>query len=160
VRTYARAPDGSRGVWFLSLEASRLPAVLGARAAYRLPYYWARMRLSCRSNTVFYRSSRRWPGPLGASTDVAIEIGAPYDAVELRDLDHFLTARWRLFAFFGRRLGYASVWHLPWPLHSARVVKLDQDLFQVAGLPAPQGDPLVHYSPAIDVRVSAPKLLD
>lgn len=40
VRTYVRGPDGSTGVWFLSLEASRLAAVVTARATYRLPYYW------------------------------------------------------------------------------------------------------------------------
>jgi hypothetical protein len=25
-----------------------------------------------------------------------------------------------------------------------------------AGLPAPKGDPLVHYSPGVDVRISRP----
>lgn len=160
VRTYVRAPDGSRGVWFFSLEASRLAAVLAARSAYALPYQWARMRLARRGDTMHYSSSRRWPGPAGAATDVAVEIGRAFEPAELRDLDHFLTARWRLYARFGRGLGFAVVWHVPWPLHSARVVKLHQDLFQAAGLPAPRGEPLVHYSPGVDVRVSAPRLLN
>ena len=43
VRTYVRGPDGHRGIWFLSLDASRLGAVAMARRTYRLPYMWARM---------------------------------------------------------------------------------------------------------------------
>src|SRR4051812_8969252 len=46
VRTYVRGPDGERGIWFFSLEASRLAAVAGARLTYRLPYRWARMRVN------------------------------------------------------------------------------------------------------------------
>jgi len=34
VRTYVIGPDGSRAVWFFSLDAARLAAVLGARVAY------------------------------------------------------------------------------------------------------------------------------
>ena len=38
VRTYVRGPDGERGIWFFSLEADRLAAVVGARLSYGLPY--------------------------------------------------------------------------------------------------------------------------
>lgn len=31
VRTYVRGPDGERGIWFFSLEAARIAAVIGAR---------------------------------------------------------------------------------------------------------------------------------
>lgn len=48
VRTYTVGPDGTRGVFFLTLEADRLVPVLAARASYRLPYPWARMSLSDR----------------------------------------------------------------------------------------------------------------
>ena len=41
LRTYVIGPDGSRAVWFFSLEAARLAAVLGARIGYHLPYFWA-----------------------------------------------------------------------------------------------------------------------
>ena len=39
VRTYAVGPSGERGVWFFSLDASRLAAVVTARATYRVPYF-------------------------------------------------------------------------------------------------------------------------
>src|SRR3954462_2189085 len=41
VRLYSREPDGTRGVVFLSLDASRLAAVLAARAA-GIAYVWSR----------------------------------------------------------------------------------------------------------------------
>src|ERR1041384_4832910 len=33
LRTYVRGPDGIRGIWFFSLDAARLLAVLGARVS-------------------------------------------------------------------------------------------------------------------------------
>ena len=44
-RTYVRAPDGTPGVWFFSLDAARAHAVLGARLTFGLPYAWSRMRV-------------------------------------------------------------------------------------------------------------------
>lgn len=43
VRTYVRDGRGRSGIWFLSSDAARLPAVLAARASYRLPYFWSDM---------------------------------------------------------------------------------------------------------------------
>ena len=45
VRTYVRGPDGRAGIFFFSLEASRLGAVVAARWWYQLPYMWAAMRI-------------------------------------------------------------------------------------------------------------------
>ncbi|MFN8423535.1 MAG: DUF2071 domain-containing protein [Anaerolineae bacterium] len=39
VRTYAVAPDGRRGVWFFSLDATSRLAVRAARAWFGLPYF-------------------------------------------------------------------------------------------------------------------------
>src|SRR5579872_1671599 len=43
VRTYVRAPRDPEkpGVFFFSLDAASLLAVLGARAGFGLPYFWA-----------------------------------------------------------------------------------------------------------------------
>ena len=43
VRTYVRDRHGRVGIWFLSLDAARLGAVVTARVAYGLPYFWAAM---------------------------------------------------------------------------------------------------------------------
>jgi len=156
VRTYARAADGTTGVWFLSLDAARFGAVAVARTGYHLPYYWSRMRIGTFGSVVTYESSRRWPGPRGAESKAVIDVGAPFAADELGDRDHWLTARWRLYSHQPRGLRYAQADHAPWVLHRATVRHLDDELVVAAGLPAPTGEPLVHWSPGVGVRIGWP----
>jgi uncharacterized protein len=158
VRTYVRDHAGRPGIWFFSLEASRLGAVVGARAApYRLPYFWSSMRLGERGNQIAYQSRRRWPGPRPAASRVRISIGTPIAAADVTPLEHFLTARWMLFSGAGGRLLSARACHDPWPLQRAQASVVEDHLLTTAGLPAPEGEPLVHYSPGVDVAISRPE---
>jgi uncharacterized protein YqjF (DUF2071 family) len=157
VRTYVRAPGGGAGVWFFSLDAARKVAVHGARALYHLPYKLADMSVECNPGAVHYVSSRRDPG--GAYANILIEPDDALTPVEACDLDHFLTARWRLFTVLRGGLGYVQVEHPPWPLARARVLSIEQNLIPAAGLPAPQGPPVVHYSHGVEVKVGKPRLL-
>jgi len=160
VRTYVRAPDGTTGVWFLSLDAARASAVVTARTTYRLPYFWSKMSVTTAGPIVTYQSRRRRPGPVGASCDVAIEVGPAFAPDQLHALDHWLTARWRLFSVSGHGQRFARADHPPWPLHSARLLHCDDELIAAAGLPEPQGDPIVHWSPGVEVRIGFPHRLD
>jgi uncharacterized protein YqjF (DUF2071 family) len=156
VRTYVRSADGAHGIWFFSLDAARLGAVLVARSTYRLPYFWSEMSIERAAPRISYRCRRRWPSPRGARSDVVIDIGDPFDVDELTELDHFLTARWSLFSAPRSGLHHALAHHEPWPLHRATVVELHDELVAAAGLPAPAGQPLVHYSPTVEVRIGWP----
>ena len=62
VRTYVRDHEGRSGVWFFSLDAARLGAVVVARTTYRLPYFWSSMRLAQRGDEIAYSCQRRVPG--------------------------------------------------------------------------------------------------
>ena len=75
VRTYVTAPDGTTGIWFFSLEAARLGAVVTARGTYRLPYFWAAMAVERAGVRWTYTTQRRWPGPRGASSTVVVDGG-------------------------------------------------------------------------------------
>ncbi len=151
VRTYVVDHNGVPGVWFFSLDAARLPAVIGARAAYALPYFWARMSVACNGKIVRYSSRRRFSA-LGRC-DIEVEIG---DAIaQPSELEIFLTARYRLYAQRRKRILNADVKHPPWNLQRATVVKLDQDLLQAAGLPAVRSQPLAHFGGRVDVLVGA-----
>jgi uncharacterized protein len=156
VRTYVRGRDGTSGIWFFSLDAARLGAVLVARMTYRLPYFWSEMAIDRQGSTITYSCRRRWPGPRGARSAATVEIGERYRPEELSELDHFLTARWALFSAPRSGLHHALASHQPWPLHRGRVVDLDDQLVTAAGLPAPEGTPLVHYSPTVEVRIGWP----
>lgn len=164
VRTYVRAADGSTGVWFLSLDAARLPAVVTARSTYRLPYFWSRMSVRSRPGTrgqwhVDYDSRRRWPGPRGARSGVGVDVGAPFGPDELSDLDTWLTARFRLYAETPNGLRTARAAHDPWVLFRADLTRLDDQLVVATGLPVPSGEPIVHWSPGVDVRIGLPEMI-
>ena len=156
VRTYVRDQAGRPGIWFLSLDAARAGAVAVARASYGLPYFWSSMGLSRAGRDVSYHCRRRVPGP-GAVSEVRVRIGEAFDPASLGDQDHFLTARWRLFSVFAGRQLSARAEHQPWPLYRAEALAVRDGLIPAAGPPAPAGDPLVHYSPGVDVRIGLPE---
>lgn len=155
VRTYVTDRQGRSGIWFFSLDATRLGAVITARTTYRLPYFWSRMRLERDGGRITYGCHRLWPGPSHPGSRVELTVGAPFSVDELHDLDHFLTARWALFSVAGRhgdRHRYALAVHDPWPLHRVDVLKCDDELVEAAGLPRPKDPPIVHFSDGVPVR--------
>ncbi|PSK66401.1 hypothetical protein B0E53_01650 [Micromonospora sp. MH33] len=155
VRLYSVDGTGRRAVVFRSLDASRLVPVLVAQLSLRLPYKWSAMRLDRDGDRLTYRCRRRWPGPAGASSRMAVRVGAPI--ADPTPLEHFLTARWGLHTrAYGRTLHLPN-WHPQWPLHRAELLHLDDGLVAAAGLPPPAGPPVsVLYSPGIPVVFGGP----
>ncbi len=153
LRTYVVGPDGLDAIWFFTLEADSLATVLGARGAFGVPYRWADMAVDV-GDRVTYRSTRRPPYP-GAGHHIVVEPGQPLAHDEVPERDHFLTGRWRACASIAGRPAYVAVEHQPWALHRATVHRLDEDLLADAGLPPPEEEPLVHYSPGVDARLGA-----
>jgi uncharacterized protein len=155
VRLYSVDAHGRRGVVFRSLDASRLIPVIIARTAFRLPYVWSRMAIRHSGDTITYTGTRRWPGPRGAHSRIAVRTGERIE--EPTELEHFLTARWGMHnTFFGRPM-YLPNTHPRWPLHRADLIECDEDLIAAAGLPEPAGPPVsVLYSPGVPVRFGRP----
>ena len=141
VRTYVVGPDSSRGIWFFTLEAARGAAVAGATAVYGLPYRWASMDVRQDGGNFHYWSRRG-----EATTDIVVEPGLP---AETTGLELFLTARFRLFSFRNKRLRFADVEHEPWPLKSARGLKINQTLLRSLSIDEPRGDPMIHHSTGV-----------
>jgi hypothetical protein len=162
VRTYVRGPDGRRGIWFLSLDADRLGAVVVARRWYRIPYVWGATRLTETPRTVRYESRRRWPGPAGAELRLTVAPTEPIAPSDITELERFLTCRWRLYspaplALPATRIRFVTtqVEHPPWSLRRARVLELREGLLEAAGLPGFGSDLLAHFSPGVRVRFGA-----
>lgn len=157
VRTYVRGPDGETGIWFFSLDAARLGAVVAARATYRLPYFWSEMAIERDGSTMAYSCRRRWPGPgRRATSEVTVAVGEPFAPDELSELDHYLTARWALYSAPRSGLRRARASHDPWPLRRATVLHLHDELVPASGLRPPDAEPLVHYARAVEVRIGWP----
>ncbi|MEU6343994.1 DUF2071 domain-containing protein [Streptomyces sp. NPDC046977] len=157
VRLYSVDEHGRRGVVFRSLDASRLIPVAVARAAFRLPYQWARMDICRDGDTLSYTSRRRGPGAGGAYARITVRVGEP--VAEPSELEHFLTARWGLHNTFFERPLYLPNTHPRWPLHRAELLVCEENLVAAAGLPATTtaGPPVsVLYSAGVPVRFGRP----
>lgn len=157
VRLYGVDRQGRRGVVFLSLEASRLAAVLTARALFTLPYFWARASLTRADGQLRYRSTR-----ISAAAPATLIVARP-SSVRVTDnaLAEFLTARWTLFETRAGRTIAMFNEHDPWELFEAELVELRDELIAASGigsvgLRAPDS---VLYSPGVITRFSAPQTL-
>jgi uncharacterized protein YqjF (DUF2071 family) len=160
VRLYSVDAAGRRGVVFRSLEAARLAFVLGARWTLGLNYTWSRMRIEQRGDRHSYSSARRWPGPAGARTRVSVRAGLPLTSDDL--LSDFLTARWGLHTRHLGRTLYLPNTHQAWPLHSAELLDLDDQLVAVAGLPGvtSRAPDSVLFSPGVRTQFGSPQLVE
>jgi uncharacterized protein len=113
------------------------------------------MRAAQAGDVRTYTSRRRWPSPRGTRSRVMVRVGAPITAPG--DLDRFLTARWGLHLL---QRGHTAYWpneHREWPLHTADLLALDDELVAAAGLPQITCPPVsVLYSPGVRARFGAP----
>jgi uncharacterized protein YqjF (DUF2071 family) len=152
VRLYGVDESGRRGVVFVSLEASRLAAVLAARAVFSLPYFWSSTSLAQAGEEVTYRARRH-----GGSGSSALTV-RPGHAIAGDSTAHFLTARWALFTTrFGRTVRLPNH-HEPWPLRTAQLVRLDDSLVRLAGFPGltDRMPDSVLYSDGVTTRFGKP----
>jgi hypothetical protein len=149
VRTYVRHRDKS-GIYFFSLDAANWAAVLGARAAFRLPYCWARMRRVRQGSDVLYYSSRL----LGPPARFQARYG-PAGAVfrsKAGSLEHWLTERYCLFTVSSQGEPYrADIHHQPWPLQPGHGVITTLDIALPRDLTLAGQQPLLHFARRNDV---------
>ncbi len=154
VRTYVRV-DGEPGVFFFSLDAASLAAVVAARIGFGLPYHHARMSVDRGvDGRLRYESDRH-----GADAFLRAEwrTGAPLPASEPGTLQHFLLERYRLFVERDGVPWKGQVHHAPYPVVAVEALSLREGLVAAAGLPAPKGPPFcAHASPGVDVEVFGP----
>lgn len=151
VRTYVHLDGRDPSVYFFSLEAGSRVAVAMARLQFGLPYFWAQMRLHRQGPRIEYRT-RRVFNPR-ASTHVLYEPGEYLGVSQPGTLEHFLIERYYLHVQRRGRLWRGQVHHTPYEVHRARVLGLRDGLVQAAGLPQPEGPPLVHYVKSVSVEI-------
>jgi uncharacterized protein len=150
VRTYVRDRAGRPGVWFDSLDASRLGAILVARTVFGLPYCWSQARYDATATARSWTVARRWPHSEGAATMISVAPRGPRIASAL---DRFLTARWGMYTRRRSHLFYGPISHRPWPLHDAELLELDDSLVRAAGYSGVTAVPHVVWSPGVDVAI-------
>jgi uncharacterized protein YqjF (DUF2071 family) len=150
VRTYVTA-EGKPGVWFFSLDAASVWAVIMARATYHLPYFWARMRQREHEGWIEYRSRRRHPGaPAAVFAGRYRPTGPVFHSVP-GSLEDWLTARYCLYAADrAGRLFRGEINHPPWPLQPAEAEITTNSMAAAHGI-ALAGEPLLHFARRVDM---------
>lgn len=165
VRTYVRY-QGRPGVWFFSLDASPLAAVLAARFNWKLNYCWSRFAVNRDGDHVDYSVKRRagqagcvrathpaWPLPEQQGppphSHVRWTYGATLPTSRPGSLEHFLTERYSLYTRKSGRIQTGRMEHDPWKLRQAELHELDDELIAAAGVNV-SGDPVVMGSDGIE----------
>jgi len=152
LRTYVT--DGETpGVYFYNLDAADRVGVSLARRLFQLPYYRAAMDVRRTDGTVRFRShrtdERAPPADFDATYGPTAE--APHEPAP-NSLESFLVSRYRFYAPDAEgRVYYADIDHDPWPLQAGHVDIRENGLFAANGFERPDGEPIVYYSPGIDV---------
>ena len=158
VRTYVRAPQepDKPGVYFFSLDAASLLAVLGARVGAGLPYFWANMRTKVSEADIEYLSTRR-QGPKA-------QLVARYRATggvssQKSDLEQFVTERYCLYTVRRGKVGRIQIHHLPWPLQPAEGEFDVNTMTDAHGLKLPAEKPVLQFAKFLEVFIFAPEVL-
>ncbi|HUD55935.1 MAG TPA: DUF2071 domain-containing protein [Terracidiphilus sp.] len=163
LRTYVRDHrTGTPGVYFFSLDGANLLAVMVARSFYRMPYYWAEMRIDAHSEREFSFFSRR----RFVSKPVIFKaryrgLGPTRKLAESRcgTIEYFLTERYCLFTHnTAGELVRANVHHVPWPLEDAAAEIEVNDLPASIGIDIQDQEPILHYSRRLAVYMWPPEL--
>ncbi|WP_255195915.1 YqjF family protein [Halorarius litoreus] len=160
LRTYVRDDADTPGIYFYNLDASDRLGVWLARKLFRLPYYPAEMRVERRGRSVEFTADRVAADAPPVAFDATYEPdGAQFEA-EPETLPFFLTERYRFYTESRPRGGhepgdgrlyYGDIGHEPWPLYEATADIRENGLFAANGFEQPDGEPLCHYSPKLDV---------
>jgi uncharacterized protein YqjF (DUF2071 family) len=160
VRTYVTF-GGIPGVYFFSLDAANLSAVLGARLMYALPYYLADFKIERMCGSVSYWSRRKQrPKPAefqGSYRPISpvLEWRPPQELLE-----RFVSERYCLYSISGGHVYQTPIHHLPWPLQLASAEIEVNTMAAPLGIELNGPAPLLHYSKFIDVLVWWPERAD
>jgi uncharacterized protein YqjF (DUF2071 family) len=154
VRTYVTL-GGKPGVWFFSLDAENLLAVMAARTLFNLPYFHADMsRHTDDRDRVDYASRRThkdapaadfngtyWPAARGS-------VSPPIPG----SLEAFLVERYCLYTVDSAgRPSRLEIHHAPWPLQPAECEVRVNTMASAAGIPLPDEKPLLHFAKRLEV---------
>ena len=155
VRTYVRY-KGLPGVYFFSLDAGSLPATLGARASYKLPYFHAAMLIRS-SGESFEYSSRRLQMPRPADFHARYQPVSAPSVREKGSIEYFLTERYCLYTVHRGSVLRAYIHHAPWQLQDAEAEFGINTVPQASGIDLPDNKPLLHFSRTLEVLVWWPE---
>lgn len=148
-RTYVRF-RGQDGIFFFSLDAGSLAAVLGARAFFHVPYFHSRMRIAREGSQVRFKSERRFSS---ASFLAEYRPISAVDPAAPGSLEHWLTERYCFFTAVRGTVFRTDIQHVPWPMQKAEAEISVNTIGKAAGLSLEGPPALVGYVEQQEVLV-------
>ncbi|MBV8049773.1 MAG: DUF2071 domain-containing protein [Acidobacteriaceae bacterium] len=149
VRTYVTVGN-QPGVYFFSLDAANRAAVWAARSVYKLPYFYARMKVESDGDLIRYRSHR-----VGTAAEFRAQY-RPIGPVLQRNKgtrEHWLTERYCLYTVSEANVYQAEIHHVPWPLQDAEARIESNSMSAAAQIPLSESAPLLHFAKKLDVLI-------
>lgn len=157
LRTYVTYGD-TPGVYFFSLDAQGVLAVLGTRIFHHLPYYYSRIDLVEDDDQIRFTSHRRHPGARPVHFKATYSPEGDSSSAESETLAWFLTERYRYYTEApDGTVRHAEIRHNPWSLYDVDVEIEENTLFRANGFETPDSDPVHFYSPGVDTIASKSK---
>ncbi|GGF29016.1 hypothetical protein GCM10010954_30170 [Halobacillus andaensis] len=140
VRTYVKR-NGVSGLYFLSLDASKILAVMGARLT-TLPYYYARMSMFEQDGQYHFYSQRK--GKTGSLLQGSYRPHSGFYVPKDISLDQWLLERYYAWSSLGSLLVEVGIHHTKWEVQKAQAEIQAYNLtpFPVQEMTKP---PLLHY---------------
>jgi uncharacterized protein YqjF (DUF2071 family) len=157
VRTYVRH-RGRDGIYFFSLDAASLVAVLAARTFTGLRYWHANMRIDRTTKGIWYESRR-----VMETADGRAELIGAYRPVgdvftsEPGTFEYWSTERYTLFSRWAGKPMRIDIEHERWPLQKATAEIERNSMASAAGIALPDRKPHVMFATRIDVRAFLPQ---
>ena len=142
VRTYVKH-EGRPGIYFFSLDASKLLAVLGARTV-TLPYYYADMKMKQKSGTFYYRCKRKGEKEYEFRGSYR-PVSEPYHP-EAGSLSSWLLERYYQWSVRGNGLYEVGIHHRPWKVQDVDVTIGTSEMAPFIPKRSIVGSPLFHYA--------------
>ncbi|MFQ3545288.1 DUF2071 domain-containing protein [Halobacillus rhizosphaerae] len=152
VRTYVRYKE-EHGVYFFSLDANHLPAVLVARKFFTLPYLLSIIRVNKNSQSIHFTSRRIHKDSPPAQFHAELTPQFPMITNQKGTLSHWLTERRNLFICRNNAIYKGSIRHKPWELNEASGTIQTNSLFDFMPSFNARVQPLIHYSRNITASI-------
>jgi uncharacterized protein YqjF (DUF2071 family) len=153
VRTYV-THQGIPGIWFFSLDASKLIPTVAARIFFMIPYFKATIRFLQTTENFAFSLSRSIPSK--AEFKASWKVGTRLRDPDADSLAFFLVERYCAFAAEGNTIYQIRIYHHPWILDEAQVELRSSSMISSLGLPEPASEPLAHFSRSVEAEIWAP----
>lgn len=158
VRTYVTAPDGTRGIWFLSLDGAHWPSATAARLGFGVPYHHARVTSSRDGDWIRETSSCTHTAHVSpAELRIRYRPTGPVRPAAADSLEAFLTDRMSLFAVQRGRVTQTPVEHAPWPLQDAEAEIERNTMAASFGIELPTTPPHLLFARRLDTVAHRPR---